>query len=86
MSVEILPHAMERATERGATVDEINLTVKSGETFPAKHGRVAFRRNFNFDGEWNGKFYQFKQIEAFAEKENNNWIVITVIVKYFEFL
>lgn len=83
MAVNIHPHAAERAAERGASKEEIVQTILSGETFPAKHGRAGFRRNFNFAEEWNGRYFQFKQIEAFAVKEGNNWLVITVIVKYF---
>jgi hypothetical protein len=54
----------------------------SGERFPAKFGRTGFRRNFPFDGEWNGKRYATKQIEAYAVEEEG-WLVITVIVKFF---
>ena len=81
--VKIHPHARERISERGATEQEIITTVESGETFPAKFGRTGFRRNFHFDGIWRGRRYATKQIEAIAVKENNDWIVVTVITKYF---
>ena len=57
-------------------------TVEDGERFPAKFGRTGFRRNFPFDGIWNGKRYSTKQIEAYAVDENG-WFVITVIVKFY---
>lgn len=82
MLIRIHPHAAERAIERGATEQEIQETVSSGEHFPAKFGRSGFRRNFHFGSEWNGKWYASKQIEAYAVKEDG-WLVITVIVKYF---
>lgn len=81
--VKIHPHARERMTERGATEQEIIATVENGETFPAKFGRTGFRRNFFFDGIWRGKQYATKQIEAIAVKENSDWMVITVITRYF---
>ena len=34
--IKIHPHAIERCEERGATENEINITVESGEIFPAK--------------------------------------------------
>jgi hypothetical protein len=76
-------HALQRASERGALSDEIELTVTEGEDFPAKFGRTGFRRNFDFDADWNGKHYQVKQIEAYSVMDGNHWLVITVIVKYF---
>ncbi|MBI5184458.1 MAG: DUF4258 domain-containing protein [Nitrospinae bacterium] len=81
--VRIHPHARERLIERGASEQEIISTVETGETFPAKYGRTGFRRNFHFDAAWRGKHYKTKQVEAFAVKENNGWIVITIIVRYF---
>ncbi|PIX98179.1 MAG: hypothetical protein COZ24_01530 [Hydrogenophilales bacterium CG_4_10_14_3_um_filter_63_21] len=69
--------------ERGAMLDEVRVTVMEGERFAAKFGRKGFRRNFTFDGVWNGKVYANKQIEAYAVEEDGAWLVITVIVKFF---
>jgi hypothetical protein len=82
MNVRLHPHAQERVAERGATEEEVIATVREGETFPAKFGRTGFRRNFVFDGEWLGRRYATKQVEAYAVEEDG-WLVITVIVKYF---
>jgi hypothetical protein len=80
MNVRLHPHARERLRERGASEEEIIATVRSGERFPAKFGRTGFRRNFPFDGEWQGRRYITKPIEAFAV-DDSGWLVITVIVK-----
>jgi hypothetical protein len=77
------PHARERAAERGASEEEIAATIEAGEPFPAKLGRTGFRRNFPFNSIWRGRRYASKQIEAFAVQEDEAWIVITVLVKYF---
>ena len=61
--------------ERGAAEEEIEATIREGERFPAKFGREGFRRNFRFDGIWRGRHYGMKQ--------NGDWLVISVIVKYF---
>jgi len=82
MEIKLHSHALERLTERGANEEEVRAALEGGERFPAKHGRTGFRRNFPFDGEWNGKHYAVKQIEAYAVEENG-WLVITVIVKFF---
>ena len=69
--------------ERGATIEEIKETVAGGEEFPVKYERTGFRKNFSFDNLWNGKHYSTKQIECYCVKENNHWLVITVLVKFF---
>ena len=81
-TVHLHPHAEARLAERGATEQEVIDTVLGGERFAAKYGRTGFRRNFSFAAEWNGHFFETKQIEVFAVEENG-WLVITVIVKYF---
>ncbi len=82
MHVRVHPHALERMRERGATESEVVAAVLDGERFPAKFGRMGFRRNFLFDGTWRGKLYKTKQVEAYAVRDDG-WLVITVLVKYF---
>lgn len=76
-------HAKERLIERGATESEITATVEQGEIFPAKYERTGFRRNFRFNDLWRDKHYATKQIEAYAVKEGEDWLVITFVVRYF---
>ncbi len=83
MSVRFHPHARERMEERGATEDEVEITVTQGEQFPAKFDRTGFRRNFPFGSEWRGKYYRTKQVEVYAVREDTEWLVITVITRYF---
>lgn len=82
METRLHPHALERLAERGARQEKVLATLESGERFPAKYGRTGFRRNFTFEGEWNGKHYANKQVEAYAV-EDESWLVITVIVRFF---
>ncbi|MCI0631611.1 MAG: DUF4258 domain-containing protein [Phycisphaerales bacterium] len=83
MNVRLHPHARERLQERGATEPEVIATVQHGERIPAKFGRIGFRRNFAYNAQWRGRQYANKQIEAFAVQEPDEWLVITVIVKFF---
>ena len=83
MKVILHNHAIQRLPERGATEDEVIETVLKGEQFPAKFNRTGFRLNFTFNSIWRGKDFQNKQIEAYAVYENDTWIVITIIVKYY---
>ena len=82
MSVRLHPHARGRLGDRGATEAEVIATVESGERIPARFGRTGFRRNFPFGGSWRGRVYATKQVEAYAVEEDG-WLVITVVVRYF---
>jgi hypothetical protein len=57
--------------------------VLEGETFPAKYGRVGFRRNYTFNSTWRGKLYATKQVEAYAVFEDEAWLVITVVTRFY---
>ena len=81
-NVRIHPHAADRMAERGATAEEVFATVDQGERFPARYGRTGFRRNFHFMGEWRGRTFTIKQVEAYGIDENG-WLIITVVVRYF---
>ena len=83
MAVRIHPHALARMEERGATQLEVAASVEQGERLPAKFGRTGFRRNFRFNGTWRGRTYATKQVEVFAVEEGGDWLVITVLVRYF---
>jgi len=83
MAVIFHHHALERMQERGATQEEVIATIEHGEQYPAKMGRMGFRRNFTFNNVWRGEQYETKQIEAYAVAENNDWIIVTVITRYF---
>jgi hypothetical protein len=83
MAIRFHPHSLERMEERNTTEEEVKATVEKGEQFPGKFGRTGFRRNFPFDSAWRGKFYKIRQIEAYAVREGSDWLVITLITKYF---
>ena len=83
MNIRLHPHARDRLAERGAAEAEVMATVETVEQFPAKFGRTGFRRNFAFGGEWLGRRHATKQVEAYAVIEQGDWLVITVVVKFF---
>ena len=69
--------------ERGATKRNVTTTMKKGEQFDAKFGRSGFRRTFVFDKRWRGKYYKVKQIEAYAVPTGTDWLVVSVVTRYF---
>lgn len=84
MEIEFHPHAQERILERGTTVQEVKETIEQGERFPAKQGRIGFRRNFSFGKMWRKAVYENKQVEAIVVEETpSHYLVITVMVRFF---
>ena len=69
--------------DRGATEAEIEEAVRSGEMMDASHGRMAFRKNFPFHGQWKGKRYNTKQVRPIVAQDLDRLIVVTVYVYYF---
>ena len=69
--------------ERGASQDEVIATIAEGERIPAKHGRTAYRKNFQYNHTWGRKFYRVKQVMLIVKEEDDQHIVITVYTFYF---
>ena len=82
-TIRIHPHAYERMLERGCDEKAVADTVRSGEQLAAKFGRFCFRKNFVYQALWRGKDYANKQIEVFAVETDQDWLVLTVITRYF---
>ena len=55
-------HVMDQMVDRGTSEEEIKLTIRDGEEVPAKKGRKSYRKNFNFESYWKGKYYSTKQV------------------------
>ena len=82
MKVQIDPHTLERAEERGATADEIRDVVKTGFPIPAKHGREGRAKIYDFKQERLGKYYEHKRVEVIYTIEDDKAVTITVYVFY----
>ncbi len=65
MKIIIEPHTMERPKERGAYETEIRDVVENGIAFPAKYGRSAKYKIYDFNALWNNKPYKQKKVEIY---------------------
>lgn len=70
-------HSKLQMAERGASA------IKIGEEVPAKLGRKAFRKNFQYNKHWNDKFYRIKQVMPVIIEEVDTITVVTVYTFYF---
>lgn len=78
--IKFSQHALDNMTDRGASKEEVETAIRAGERFPAKKGRLAFRKNFSYNGEWKGRFYQVKQVMPIVAEEPERLMVVTVYV------
>jgi hypothetical protein len=72
-----------RMSERGASEEKVLSVIAFGEKFPAKFNRIGFRRNLVFQNRWRDQYYRTKQLEVYGIEEEDDFIVLTVIVRYF---
>jgi hypothetical protein len=81
--IEFSQHALDQMSDRGVTRLEVETAIREGERSPAKIGRFAFRKNFNFQSKWKGKYYKTKQVMPIVVEESNRFVVVTVYGFYF---
>lgn len=78
--IKFSQHALDNMIDRGAIEEEVKMAIRSGECFPAKKGRLAFRKNFCYNNVWKGKFYHVKQVMPIVAEEPDRFVVVTVYV------
>ena len=82
MEIQIDPHTLERAEERGTGEEEIIDVIETGTDVPAKHGRIGKAKVYEYEQERHGRYYEQKRVEVFYIIEENLIITVTVYVFY----
>lgn len=82
MPITIIDHARERMLERGASDDEVRMTLEEGTPSEAKSGRKAKEKIFAYDGFWQGRRYPQKKVQVIYVEEGEELVVLTVYVYY----
>ena len=82
MELRIDAHTLERAKDRGATVDELREVLATGEAVSAKYGRVAREKVYAFEKDRLGKFYPQKKVRLVYTIEAGSAVAVTVYVYY----
>lgn len=77
-------HARLQMVLRGATEEEVTVTIRTGKWETAKMDNFRARHQFDFNRAslTNQKFYKYKTIEPIFADEQNGIVVITVKVYY----
>jgi len=84
--IQIDPHTLERAEERGASGEEIEDVINTGLPIPAKHNRIGKAKVYDFGKKRHNKYYKQKRVEVFYIKEKDTIITVTVYVFYGEWV
>jgi hypothetical protein len=82
MEIQIDPHTLERAEERGTNEIEIKDVIQSGFSISAKYGRIGKAKIYDFKNNRHNKYYEHKRVEVFYIIEGENIITVTVYVFY----
>ncbi|MBA3060621.1 MAG: hypothetical protein FP832_03055 [Nitrospirae bacterium] len=82
MKIQIDPHTLECAEERGANENEIIDVIQTGVVIPAKYGRIGRAKVYDFKQNRHNKYYEQKRVEVFYTIEGSRIITVTVYVFY----
>ena len=85
MNIQIEPHTLQRAIERGATEAEIKDVIGTGVNIFGKSERLGKSKVFSFLAVRNNKYYEEKKLEVYYVIENDIIITVTVYVFYGKF-
>ncbi|MDI6792295.1 MAG: DUF4258 domain-containing protein [bacterium] len=81
MEIQIDPHTLERAEERGTNEEEIKDVIETGFPTFAKYGRIGKAKVYRFGQKRHGKYYEQKRVEVIYIEEDKI-ITVTVYVFY----
>lgn len=84
MKIQIEPHTLQRAEERGTNIEEIQIVLEQGTEIHARGNRKAKAKVFSFKKERLGKYYEEKRVEVIYIEEDKIIITVTVYVFYGE--
>ena len=81
--IRLTRHAQEQCLERGTNEAEVIQAIQTGIRKNAKKGRYRYEATFQYNGQWQGKFYPLKRVAPIVAETETELIVITVYTFYF---
>ncbi|HEY7269653.1 MAG TPA: hypothetical protein VH951_07485 [Dehalococcoidia bacterium] len=76
--VHFSAHAEAIFASRGTDADEITEVINQSSWVSAGRGRLDCRKDFDFDGDWNGKHFDWKQVRPVFIEDAGGVTVLTV--------
>lgn len=74
MEIQIDPHTIQRAEERGTNEGQIKDVINTGFSIPAKYGRIGKAKIYDFKRKRHDKYYEQKRVEVFYTIERDTII------------
>ena len=81
--IRLSGHAHSQLARRGVSEEEIIEAIRTSPWETAELGRLECRKDFPYGREWNGKFYEMKQVRPIFVEEADEIVVVTVYSYYF---
>ena len=81
--IRLSAHARDQLARRGATLQDVVDAIHQTGWESAQKNRFECRQNFPFAQEWNGKYYETRQVRPIFAEEPDEIVVVTVYVYYF---
>ena len=79
-------HIKARMLQRGITKEEVEKTLAKGQaTKDAKPGTFGKALVFPYNNEWEGKFFEEKEVRVYYKLINDNFVLLTVKGRYGKF-
>jgi len=82
-AVRLSGHAREQLFFRGVAEGEVLDAIHTSQWQAADLGRMECRKNFEFEKEWNKKYYKTKQVRPVFVEEEKEIIVVTIYSYFF---
>jgi hypothetical protein len=82
-TIRLSGHAQTQLVRRGISENEIIEAIRTSSWQPAELDRLECRKDFAYGREWNGRFYQTKQVRPIFVEEADEIVVVTVYSYYF---
>jgi len=82
LRIQIEPHTLERAGERGANARQIEDVLRTGTPVAAGGGRLARAKIYDYHGLWKGRYYDQQMVKVIYAVEDDLMITVTVVVHY----
>lgn len=81
--IKLSEHAKEQLKFRGTTEDEVEEAISTATWESAELERLECKKDYIFKKEWNGKYYETKQVRPIFVDEEKEIVVVTVYTYYF---
>ena len=76
-------HARSKLSKRGVSEEQVIQTIREAPWRPSVENRLECEMEFEYNAEWNGRFYQTKKVRPVFVEEDDTIIVITVFSFYY---